>query len=366
MVDDIFERKWLSNKGAYVQQLEARICQLTGVNHAIAVCNATVGLEVVIRALGLTGEVIVPSFTFVATAHSLTWLGLTPVFCDINQDTHTLDSTHLEGLINARTSAIIPVHLWGQCCETGEIERIAEAHNLPVIYDAAHALGTKRFGTLVGGFGAAEVFSFHATKFINSFEGGVITTNSEDLAKTIRLMINFGFAGYDKVVSMGTNGKMNEVCAAMALTNLESFDEFVTINRSNRDQYRRELAGIPGISLFVESAGNTCSDQYVVGMVDSTKSGISRNHIMNIFWAENILARRYFYPGCHQMEPYRTQRADNPPELPVTDLVASQVLILPTGSSVQSEDICRICSLIRFVVENGQAISAMMSENTTN
>jgi dTDP-4-amino-4,6-dideoxygalactose transaminase len=245
-INEMLDRRWLSNQGQFVQEFEQRLANYLGVKHCIAICNGTIALELAIRALELTGEVIVPSFTFIATAHALQWQEITPVFCDIKPKTHTLNPLRIESLITPRTSGIIGVHLWGQACDVEALTEIANKHNLKLMFDASHALGCTHKAQMIGNFGSAEVFSFHATKFINSFEGGAVATNNDELNKKIRLMKNFGFAGYDNVIYLGTNGKMSEVSAAMGLTSLESIDEFVDVNRQNYQTYKTELANIPG------------------------------------------------------------------------------------------------------------------------
>jgi dTDP-4-amino-4,6-dideoxygalactose transaminase len=216
-VNTIFENRWLTNRGPFVKQFEEELTNFLGVKHCITICNATIALEIAIRALGMQGEVIVPSFTFIASAHSLQWQEITPVFCDIDPHTHNLDPLCLEKLITPRTTGIMGVHLWGRPCAVNALQEIAGRRNLKLLYDAAHAFGCTDKGKMIGNFGDAEVFSFHATKFFNTFEGGAIATNDDELAARIRLMQNFGFAGFDNVVSMGTNGKMSEVSAAMGL-----------------------------------------------------------------------------------------------------------------------------------------------------
>ena len=221
-VNNILDNRWLTNNGPYVQEFEQRIADMIGVRHCVAMCNATVALEITIRALELSGEVIVPSFTFVATAHALQWQEMTPVFSDIDPKSHNLDPARVEQMITPRTSAIIGVHLWGRPCNVEALAEIAARRGLKLLFDAAHAFGCSYKGRMIGGFGDAEVFSFHATKIINSFEGGAVVTNNDVLANKIRLMRNFGFAGYDNVTRLGLNGKMTEVCAAMGLTSLEA------------------------------------------------------------------------------------------------------------------------------------------------
>ncbi len=242
LLDEALDRRWLTNDGVLVQEFERRMAEFLGVRHFVAICNATVALEILLRACGLDGEIIVPSFTFVATAHAPQWLGLTPVFCDIDERTHTLDPARVEERITSRTSAILGVHLWGRPCNVEALQGIADQRGLRLLFDAAHALGVSCRGAMVGNFGDAEVFSFHATKFFNTFEGGAITTNDDDLAERLRLKRNFGFAGYDTVVTDGTNGKMSEISAAMGLTSLASLDAFIVHNRCNYEAYRSALA----------------------------------------------------------------------------------------------------------------------------
>jgi dTDP-4-amino-4,6-dideoxygalactose transaminase len=352
-INDLLDRRWLTNHGPYVQEFEQCIADMIGVKHCIAMCNATVGLEIAIRAAGLAGEVIVPSMTFIATAHALQWQEITPVFCDIDPRTHNLDPGRVEEMITPRTTGIIGVHLWGRPCDVEALAEIARRRNLKLLYDAAHAFGCSHNGRMIGNFGDAEVFSFHATKFLNSLEGGAVVTNDDDLATTIRLMKNFGFAGYDNVIYIGTNGKMNEVSAAMGLTSLEGLDEFIAVNHRNYKQYQHELAGIPGVHLVTYNDAAKCNYQYIVLEVDEAVTLVSRDQLVGILQDENVLARRYFYPGCHQMEPYRSYFPHAGLLLPETEKLVERVLSLPTGTAVGSAEISEISLIIRLVVANG-------------
>lgn len=355
-VEQILDARWFTNNGLCVQELEARLAEYLQVKHCIAVCNATVGLEIAIRAVGFSGEVIVPSMTFIASAHALQWQQITPVFCDVDPVTHLLDPQRIEPLITERTTGILGVHLWGHPCPVEALQDIASRHGLGLLFDAAHAFGCSHRGRMVGGFGAAEVFSFHATKFFNTFEGGAITTNDDELAAKIRLMTNFGFAGFDNVVYIGTNGKMNEVSAAMGLASLRSLDEFVETNRCNHVRYAAGLADVPGLRLLGFDEGERHNYQYVVVEYDAPAGGLSRDQLIDLLWAENVVARRYFYPGCHRMEPYRTLYPEAGARLPDTERVASQLLILPTGTAVGDDEIDRVCGLVSFGVRHGAAI----------
>jgi dTDP-4-amino-4,6-dideoxygalactose transaminase len=214
---------------------------------------------------------------------------------------------------------------------------------------------------MIGGFGDTEVFSFHATKFFNTFEGGAVTTNDDQLATKIRLMKNFGFSGYDQVTYIGTNGKMSEISAAMGLTSLESLADFIRTNRQNYQQYREGLAGLDDVRLLTFDENERCNYQYIVMELDSARAGISRDELVEILHAENVIARRYFYPGCHRMEPYRTSYPDAGLMLPVTERLAARVVTLPTGTAVSSKQISDICELIRWVISHGAEVHRRLS-----
>lgn len=361
-INQMLDSRWLSNAGPFVDELERRICNMVGVKHCIAMCNATVALEIAIRALGIAGEVIVPSFTFVATAHALQWQQITPVFCDIDPKTHTLDPSRVESMITPKTSGILGVHLWGRGCEVDALAEIAQRHKLKLLFDAAHAFGCTYRGRMIGSFGDAEVFSFHATKFVNSFEGGAVVTNDDELARKVRLMKNFGFRTYDDVVYIGINGKMTEISAAMGLTSLESMDEFIETNIANYRRYREGLKGLPGIEVVEYDPKEKSSHQYVILEVDAAKTGIERDLLLQLLHAERILARRYFYPGVHKMEPYRSHFPHAELLLPHTQRLCQRVLSLPTGTGVNAEIIDQVCAIIRFAIENGAQISARMGK----
>ena len=348
----------LTNGGPLVSELETRFTQMTGVEHAVAVCNATVGIQLVARALEMAGEIIVPSFTFVGTAHALQWVGATPVFSDVDPITHTLDPDAVKRALNPRTQGILGVHLWGQPCDIEALKETADAAGIPLIFDAAHALGCARGGVPVGGFGDAEIFSLHATKVAGAGEGGVITTGNADLADRLRQMRNFGFVGYDAVAGLGTNGKMSELSAALALTSLDALDVFIETNRRHYESYTAALDGLAGISFHRIGDGDRQNYHYVVIEIDEATTEISRDDVMRVLHAENILARRYFYPGCHRLPPYN-ERSWN---LPVTESLCDRVLVLPTGMAVGDEDVATICSVVGVAVTNGRELSAAMKE----
>jgi len=343
----ILEAGWLTNDGPCVQEFEQRIADLTGVRHCVAMSSGTAALEIAGRALGLVGEVILPSFTFVATAHALMWQGVRPVFCDIDPGSHQIDPGALEALINHRTSGILGVHLWGRPCDVDALTEIARRHGMPLMFDACHALGVERHGQRVGGSGACEVFSFHATKFLNTLEGGAVVTNDSELAEKLRFMRNFGFSGEDCVAHLGTNGKMNEISAAMGLTLLEELDDLVGINEANYHAYARAIESLPGLTLMEYPSDGKYNYQHVVMMVDKTEVGLARDDVVDVLRAENVLARRYFYPGCHRMKPYAAMHEYANVNLPVTDDVGARVVVLPTGPQLTEDGIARIGGLLR-------------------
>lgn len=360
-INDILDHRWLTNNGPYVQEFQQRVADTLGVKHFVAITNGTIALEIAIRALGMTGEVIVPSLTFVATAHALQWQAITPVFADVNPATHNLDPDAVERMITPRTTGIIGVHLWGRACEVERLADIAQRHNLKLMYDAAHAFGCSYGGVMIGNFGDAEVFSFHATKFFNTFEGGGIATNNDDLAARLRLMKNFGFEGVDTVTHVGTNGKMSEISAAMGLTQLEDIDMLIDTNRRNYTQYRAALGDLPGVKVIDYDETEHCNYQYIVLEVDEAQAGLSRDELVALLKPENVLARRYFYPGCHQMEPYRSYFPHAGLLLPHTERLSRQLMSLPNGTAVGPDAVAGVSALIRLALDHADEVRAQLA-----
>jgi dTDP-4-amino-4,6-dideoxygalactose transaminase len=354
-MNDIIDSGWVTNYGPLVKQFETAIAKELDVQHCVAMCNGTIALEIAIRALELKGEVIVPSFTFIATAHALQWQEITPVFADIDPSTHTLDPQSVEAMITPRTTGIIGVHLWGRPCETEKLQEIAGRYRLSLLFDASHAFTCTHRGRKIGNFGRCEVFSFHATKFFNCFEGGAVVTNDGELASKMRLMKNFGFAGYDNVIYSGTNGKMTEICAAMGLTNLESIDEFRDANKKNYKAYKKGVEGIAGLQLISYDEEEECNYQYIVVEV-GPEFPLTRDAIIAVLHAENILARKYFWPGCHRMLPYRAYYPHAGMLLPNTTKVAERILVLPTGVHMDQIKIDVIISILDIISRNPEAV----------
>ena len=350
---DILDRGWLSNNGPVAQEFERKIADFIGVKHCVAMCNGTIALEIATRALDLKGEVIVPSYTFIATAHALQWQEITPIFADVDPATQNLDPQSVRRMITPRTTGIIGVHLWGRAAPVQELQAIADEHDLRLMFDASHGFGCTLGGKMLGVFGRCEVFSFHATKFFNTFEGGAVVTDEDLLAEKMRLMRNFGFSGYDNVIYPGTNGKLTEIAAAMGLTNLESLDSFVAINRKHYEAYRVGIAGLNGLKLLAYNESERNNFQYIVLEV-CPDFPVSRDRIVDILHAENILARKYFWPGGHNMEPYRSCYPHAGLVLTNTIRVADRVVVLPTGTAMRPEDIDMITSVLRVLAANSK------------
>jgi len=360
-IEDILDRRWFTNDGVYVREFERRVAELLGVKHVVAMCNGTIALEIMIRAIGLEGEVIVPSHTFVATAHALQWQQIKPVFSDIDPRTHNLDPARIEALITPKTTGILAVHLWGRAADVEGLEAVARRHDLALVFDAAHAFACSYRGRMIGGFGRAECFSFHATKFCSSFEGGAVTTNDDDLAEKMRLMRNFGFKGLDDVGYIGSNGKMSEVAAAMGLTSLESREEFIAASHANYRLYRDLLGRVSGLNVLEYDEAERNNYHYIVVEVDAARTGLERDVLVDVLRAENVLARRYFYPGAHRMEPYRSHQPQAGLVLPVTEQVLARVLQLPTGTAIREAEVRGIASIMALCCARGPELARRLS-----
>ncbi|MBT2971816.1 MAG: aminotransferase class I/II-fold pyridoxal phosphate-dependent enzyme [Candidatus Thiodiazotropha sp. (ex Ctena orbiculata)] len=344
--EEILDRQWLTNNGPLVQELEQRIAEYHNVSHCVAMCSGTVSLEIAIRALQLQGEVIIPSYTFVATAHALHWQAIMPVFADIDPQTHNLDPDAVRRMITPRTSGIIGVHLWGRPAPVEALQQIADEHNLELMFDAAHAFGSTHDGIKIGNFGRCEVLSFHATKFFHTLEGGAVLTNDDELAEAIRLMRNFGFCGLDNVIHPGTNGKMNEISAAMGLANLQSIENVIEHNRRVYHAYRNALDGITSVRLLEYDENEKNNYQYIVLEVEDD-SVVKRDEMVAALQAENILARRYFWPGCHRIKPYLDLYPDAGRFLVNSEKVSNRVMVMPTGPAMDERKVDAVISVIR-------------------
>jgi dTDP-4-amino-4,6-dideoxygalactose transaminase len=351
------DRKWLSNDGPLVQQFEREFARFTDVKHCVAVTNATLGLQLLVRSLGVKGKVLMPSFTFIATPHSVCWEGATPLFCDVDDGTHTLDVGKVREMMSAEVGAILGVHLWGRACDVEGLQAVADEWNVPLLFDSAHALGSSYKGVKLGRFGRAEVFSLHATKGINGIEAGFITTQDDELAAQLRAVRNYGFADREVVSGLGINAKLHEISAAMALSNLPHFERLARHNRRIHAAYRRALGEVAGIGIY-EQENASGSDHYAVFRVQEG-SAIDRDTLVDVLKAENVLAKRYFWPGCHRAPPYAAQ-----PHAPllVTEHLAQTVFQLPTGLQLEEGDAEAIGRCVALAMAEGAQLRQALSK----
>lgn len=345
----IFERQYYNNNGPLHEELEDKLRDFFGVRHVVLVTNATLGLMMVADALELSGKVILPAFTFVASAQSLTWAGLDPIFCDIDPDTHQIDLNAIGKLMRSDVSAIMGVNLWGGSCDPHALAEIATSQGIQLYFDSAHAFGCEVEGRRVGGFGRAEVFSFHATKILNATEGGCICTNDDEVASRLQAMRpSYGCKATAVSVLRVANARMSEGQAAVALMSLEDFE---ANRQNNEDLYRRyeaRLAMIPGLRLVRPTGVSLSNYQYLVCTVDEQTFGLSRDLLIELLRAENILARRYFYPGLHRTIPYVANLDETDGSLANTNRACATSIQLPIGALVSPEIVDRISEIINI------------------
>ncbi len=343
-IKDIWETRWLTNMGSKHQRLQTQLKEYLGVENIDLLTNGHMALELTIQAMGLTGEVITTPFTFASTTHAIVRNGLVPVFCDINPDDYTIDVTKLEELITEKTSAIIPVHVYGNICNVEEIERIAQKHNLKVIYDAAHTFGVKYNGKGIGCFGDASCFSFHATKVFNTIEGGAVCFKDEALIDEIYNLKNFGIRGPETVSGIGANAKMNEFCAAMGLCNLKNIDEEIAKRKAVVERYREHLLGVEGIKLSPIQDNVTSNYSYFPIVIDEELFGKNRDDVFNALAENGVYSRKYFYPLTNAFDCYCDKYDVN--DTPVALKISLSVLTLPLYPDLLLSDVDRICNII--------------------
>jgi dTDP-4-amino-4,6-dideoxygalactose transaminase len=341
-IKDLWDSHWLTNMGTKHKKLEAELCSYLNTPNVTLFANGHLALECAISAFGLTGEVITTPFTFASTTHAIVRNNLQPVFCDIDPDDYTIDVDKLEELITEKTSAIIPVHVYGNVCNVKEIERIAEKYNLKVIYDAAHAFGVTVDGLGVANFGDASMFSFHATKVFNTIEGGALTYNNEALRDKLNSMKNFGITGPESVEYPGGNAKMNEFQAAMGICNLRHVDEEITKRKTVVEKYVERLSGVKGIKLCKSQTGVKSNYAYFPVVFDGYK--MNRDEVFEKLKAESIFARKYFYPLTNSFACY--QGRFDVEKTPVAKHIADRVLTLPLYADLALDDVDRICDII--------------------
>lgn len=342
-IRDLWESRWLTNMGEKHQKLETELEKYLDAPHVSLFTNGHLALENAISSIGLTGEVITTPFTFVSTTHAIVRNGLTPVFCDINPIDYTIDTDKIEELITDKTSAIIPVHVYGNICDVYEIDKIAKRYNLKVIYDAAHVFGVTIDGKGIGSFGDASMFSFHATKVFNTIEGGAVTFKDENLKKELNANKNFGITDPESVEYVSGNAKMNEFQAAMGLCNLKIVDREILKRKQVAQRYYDHLDGVKGIKVIKQQKGVKSNYAYFPVVFDGYK--YVRDEVYEKLKKHNIFARKYFYPLVSNFECYRDRY--NSKDTPVAQYIANRVLTLPLFADLGLDEVDRICEIIK-------------------
>lgn len=346
-LEKIWENKILTNKGPFHQQLEEELCNYLGVKYISLFTNGTMALITALQALHITGEVITTPYSFVATTHSLWWNNIKPVFVDIEPDFFTLDPAKIEAAITPQTTAILPVHVYGNPCKVDEIKKIADTYGLKVIYDACHTFGVEINEMPVLEYGDLSVMSFHATKVFNTFEGGAIICHDEAMKTHIDNLKNFGFRGETTVVAPGINAKMNEFQSALGILQLKTIDKVIEKRKQVSKLYRKELSGINGLS-FLEDLPNVkhCYSYFPI-LIDKEKYGKSRDEVYEELQKHNIFGRRYFYPLITQFPTYRGLDSAKPENLLHAEKIAEEVICLPIYPDLEINNVREVCLILK-------------------
>ena len=349
-LEKIWHNKWITNNGEYHQQLEAALAEYLKVPYVSLFTNGTLPLITALQALRITGEVITSPYSFVATTHSIWWNGATPVFVDIDPATGNIDPDCIEAAITPRTTAIMPVHVYGKPCRTKEIQAIADKYGLKVIYDAAHAFGVEVDGESILKAGDMSTLSFHATKVFNTIEGGAMVMKDAETKKRIDYLKNFGFAGETEVVGPGINSKMDEIRSAYGLCSLKIVDAAIEARHQVAIKYRQALRGVDGITFFDDMPGVKHNYSYFPIFVDADKFGMTRDELYFKMKEHNVLGRRYFYPLISSFSTYRGLPSANPSNLPNATRMANQVICLPMHHELSDVDIDRVINIISNII----------------
>ena len=349
-LEDIWDRKWLTNNGHYHQKLEQALCEYLKVPYISLFTNGTLPLMCALQALRITGEVITTPYSFVATTHSLWWNGIKPVFVDIDPVTCNLDPEKIEAAITPKTTAIMPVHVYGKPCDTVRIQEIADKYGLKVIYDAAHAFGVEVNGKSILESGDMSTLSFHATKVYNTIEGGALVCHDEQTKKRIDYLKNFGFAGETTIVAPGINGKMDEVRSAYGLLNLKQVDSAIEARHKVAVQYRDALKDIPGIRFMEDMPGVRHNYSYFPIFINAEEYGLTRDELYFKLKENDVLGRRYFYPLISEFSTYRGLESAHPDNLPIANRIANSVICLPMHTNLSNADFELVVKLINCLL----------------
>jgi dTDP-4-amino-4,6-dideoxygalactose transaminase len=344
-LEDIWESKWLTNNGKFHEKFEAALCDHLGINYISLFANGTLALIAALQCLRITGEVITTPFSFVATTHALWWNNIKPVFVDIESEYCNLDPSKIEAAITPQTTAIIPVHVYGNPCDLDKLQDIADIYGLRLIYDAAHCFGVQKNGVSVLNYGDLSIISFHATKTFNTIEGGAIVCHDEKTKKRIDFLKNFGFADEVTVIAPGINAKMNELQAAYGLLQLNHIDSNIKKRNFISQLYRKNLSGIKGLRFLETIPGIKHNDSYFPVFIDEDFP-ISRDELYSKLKLKGIFTRRYFYPLISNLPAYRTLSSAKPENLAIANEVANKVLCLPIYPDLEQDQVERICNII--------------------
>lgn len=349
MLRRIWNSKQVTNIGRMHKELETKLQKFLKVKNVCLFSNGTVALQLACHVLNLSGEVITTPFTFPATLHALYWNNIKPVFCDIEEDTFNLNPNKIEPLITSKTTAIMPVHIFGNPCDVKKIQQIADKYRLKVVYDAAHAFGVEINGVPIGNFGDVSMFSFHATKIFNTIEGGCLTFKDCKLKQKLELIRNFGIKSENKVVMPGVNAKLNEIQAAIGILNLAKVKKEIKKRRILANLYREELNEIPGIALPKNIPGVKHNYSYFPILIKKDKYGFSRDDVYRILKKFNVFTKKYFYPLCSHFTWYKHLPSANPENLPIAEKIAKEILCLPLHGGLKKDDIRRICYILKNI-----------------
>lgn len=345
-LEKIWESKILTNNGPFHKAFEQQLANYLGVTHISLITNGTLALIISLQALHIAGEVITTPFSFVATTHALEWNNIAPVFCDIEETTLNINPNNIESLITPKTSAILPVHVYGRPCDIDKIQDIANKYGLRVIYDAAHAFGVKKDERTILDAGDTSILSFHGTKLFTTFEGGAIICKDENLKQRIDYLKNFGFADEVTVIASGINAKMNEFQSVIGLLSLKIVDEEIARRREVAQLYCSFLRNTPGIRIPQEIEGVENNYAYFPIIIEEQLFGASREEAYSILKQHNIFTRRYFYPLISNFLPYRNLPSASKENLPVANKISEQILCLPMYGALKIEEVERICTTL--------------------
>lgn len=348
----IWDSKWLTNNGQFHQKLEKALCEYLGVKYISLFANGTLAIITALQTLKITGEVITTPYSFVATTHALWWNGIKPVFVDIEPDFFNLDPEKIESAITPQTTAILPVHVYGNPCKVDAIQKIADTYGLKVIYDAAHTFGARLKGVSLCSFGDLSILSFHATKVFTTFEGGAIVCHDENTKRRIDYLKNFGFADEVTVVAPGINAKMNEIQAAFGLLSLKYVDGGIQKRKVLAKLYRNKLSKIKGIKVTEELSGMSYNYPYFPLLIDSKIYGITRDEVYNTLKSKGFYTRRYFYPLISELPTYKSLPSSGADNLPVANQVAREILCLPIYPDLDHQSVIDVCNYIKEISAN--------------